>query len=66
MTRHRSYEFYEVRSGPFGGDDQIVATRGSEEFCRKWLRNMEGHIERNGVNVYLVRIQLIEAIKVDK
>lgn len=63
--RVRSYEFYEVRAGRLGIDDRCLH-RGNEETCRKWMRNNEENIDANKENLYLVRVQLIEACKADK
>lgn len=64
--RVRSYEFYEVRTSLLG-IEPTVHCRGSEKICREKMGKMrESHLEANNGNLYLVRVQLIEAIKADK
>ena len=62
--RTRSYEFYEVVTD-ITGRNRNVHFRGGLESARKHFDRMAEYVEDRG-NVYLIRCQVIEAMKRDK
>lgn len=65
MSRIRSYEFYEVRSN-INTEHDSLHYRGGEEGARNKLAQMGLTADDNVGNVYLLRVQVMEAIKADK
>lgn len=63
--RIRSYEFYEVRSN-ISTDHDSLHYRGGEEGARQKLAFMGQSVEENNGNVYLLRVQVLKALKADK
>lgn len=63
--RRRSYEFYEVRTS-LTDDHATVLRRGPRSICEQWMTNNAENVDANGCNLYLVRVQLVEAYKADK
>lgn len=65
MSRIRSYEFYEVRSN-INTERDSLHFRGAEQGARNKFATMGFTADDNSGNVYLLRVQVMEAIKADK
>lgn len=63
--RTRTYEFYEVRTSMIDDDAKIIF-RGDRTRCEQWMFNNAENVEPNSTNLYLVHVQLVQAMKADK